>query len=150
MSEVIHNASQEFWQPPADQPELSSTAALATACRRCGAEFMVGAHFCHICGTDRVGAVTEMESGWQHAFEFLNAFQFHRVQEWLGLSMASLIAFFAGLGCILAALAVGMIYSAQNLADFQAIQLWRMQWLLGAAVAFMAGILLRQAGSVRK
>jgi hypothetical protein len=64
--------------------------------------------------------------------------------------MASLIAFFAGLGCLLAAVAVGAIYSVQTLADFQAIQSWRVQWLLAALAAFVAGILLKQAGSVKK
>jgi hypothetical protein len=50
----------------------------------------------------------------------------------------------------LAAVAVGIIYSVQTLADFQAIQSWRMQWLLAALVAFAAGILLKQSGSKEK
>ncbi len=79
--------------------------------------------------------------------EFLKALEFQSVKDWLGLSLASLIAFFAGLGCILAAMVVGVIYSAQNLADFQAIQLWRLEWLLAALVAFVAGILLKNAGT---
>jgi len=61
--------------------------------------------------------------------------------------MAALVAFFAGLGCLLAAITVGFIYSVQSLADFQAIQLWRLEWLLAALVAFVAGILLKHAGS---
>jgi hypothetical protein len=80
-------------------------------------------------------------------FEFFNALEFQSVKDWLGLAIAPLIAFFAGLGCILAALTVGLIYSAQSLADFQAIQLWRLEWLLAALVAFVAGILLKHAGS---
>jgi len=55
----------------------------------------------------------------------------------------SLIAFLLGLGCVAATVAVGLIYSVQSLADFQAIQLWRVQWLLGAIAAFLAGILLK-------
>ena len=51
------------------------------------------------------------------------------------------------MGCILGAIAVGLIYSVQSLADFQAIQLWRLEWLLAALVAFAAGILLKHAGS---
>lgn len=84
------------------------------------------------------------------SLEFLHIFEFHNVKEWLGLSMASLIAFFAGVGCLLAAVAVGVIYSVQTLADFQAIQSWRVQWLLAALVAFAAGILLKQSGSKEK
>jgi hypothetical protein len=54
------------------------------------------------------------------------------------------------LGCLLAAITVGAIYSVQNLADFQAIQSWRIQWLLAALAAFVAGILLKQAGAKEK
>jgi hypothetical protein len=79
--------------------------------------------------------------------EFLRALEFQSVKDWLGLSHASLIAFFAGMGCILAAIAVGLLYSVQSLADFQAIQLWRLEWLLAALVAFVAGILLKHVGS---
>jgi hypothetical protein len=82
--------------------------------------------------------------------EFLKVLEFHNVKQWLGLSTASLVAFVAGLGCLLAAIAVGVIYTVQNLADFQAVQWWRMQWLLAGLVAFVAGILLKQAGSAKK
>jgi hypothetical protein len=61
--------------------------------------------------------------------------------------MASLVAFFVGAGCLLAAMVVGWVYTVQNFADFQAIQLWRMEWLLAAVAVFVAGILLRSSGS---
>jgi hypothetical protein len=109
---------------------------------------MVGAKFCHDCGAARQPkTLSPAGLGWTRALEFLHVLEFHNVKEWLGLPMASLIAFFAGLGCLLAAVAVGVIYSVQTLADFQAIQSWRIQWLLAALVAFAAGILLKQAGS---
>jgi len=150
MSEVIDNAPQEFWRPPVAQPE-AAVPAMVEVCDGCETEFMVGARFCHECGAarqPRIHAFTE--NGWTRTLEFLQVLEFNNVKEWLGLSMASLIAFFAGLGCLLAAVAVGAIYSVQNLADFQAIQSWRTQWLLAALVAFVAGILLKQAGSSRK
>ena len=153
MSEVIHNAPQEFWRPPIAQPEAAAPVmpAMVEVCDGCQTEFMVGAKFCHACGAARqVKPSPFAEHNWTRALEFLHVLEFHNVKEWLGLSMASLIAFFAGLGCLLAAIAVGLIYSVQNLADFQAIQSWRMQWLLAALVAFVAGILLKQAGSKEK
>ena len=79
--------------------------------------------------------------------EFIKALEFQSVKDWLGLPLPALIAFFVGLGCILAAIAVGLFYSMQTLADFQAIQLWRLEWLLAALVAFVAGILLKHAGT---
>ena len=150
MSEAIDNAPQEFWRPPVAQPE-AAVPDKVEVCDRCETEFMVGAKFCHDCGAARQ-IRTDRSSGrvWTHTLEFLKILEFQNVKEWLGLSMASLIAFFAGLGCLLAAIAVGVIYSVQNLADFQAIQSWRLQWLLAALVAFVAGILLKQAGSAKK
>jgi len=150
MSEVVNNAPQEFWRPPIARPE-TAVPAMVEVCDRCATEFMVGAKFCHDCGAARQPRISPFaEHSWTRALVLLHVLEFHNVKEWLGLSMASLIAFFAGLGCLLAAIAVGVIYSVQSLADFQAIQSWRMQWLLAALVAFVAGILLKQAGSKEK
>ena len=150
MSEVIDNTPQEFWRPPIAQPE-APLPAMVEVCDRCQTEFMVGARFCHDCGAARQPRGNPFaDRSWTRALEFLHVLEFHNVKEWLGLPMPSLICFFAGLGCLLAAIAVGLIYSVQNLADFQAIQSWRMQWLLAALVAFVAGILLKQAGPAKK
>src|SRR5580658_6540456 len=154
MSEVIDNAPQEFWRPPVAPAEsLVSTIAstMVEVCDRCETEFMVGAKFCHGCGAERQArAASTPARSWTRALRPLRVLEFQNVKEWLGLSTASLIAFFAGLGCLLAAITVGAIYSVQTLADFQAIQSWRVQWLLAALAAFVAGILLKQAGSVNK
>jgi hypothetical protein len=76
--------------------------------------------------------------------EFLRVLEFHRIKAWFALPTASLIAFLIGAGCVLSAIVVGLIYSVQSLADFQAIQLWRIEWLLAAVAAFVAGILLKR------
>jgi hypothetical protein len=112
---------------------------MVEACDGCGTEFMVGARFCYFCGSPREVRPNSAPS-WTRYFEF------HTIQQTLGLHVASLIAFLAGIGCLLAAIAVGFIYSVQNFADFQAIQLWRMQWLLAGVAAFVAGILLKRTG----
>lgn len=145
MSEVVPNASQEFWRRPVARPE--TTESLAQTCAGCSSEFMVGARFCHTCGAARQGEAAAAEPGWRGHFNFLKLLEFNSVKDWLGLTTASLIAFLAGLGCVLAAIVVGLIYSVQSLADFQAIQLWRMQWLLAAVAAFVAGILLKRSPS---
>ncbi|MGH9499007.1 MAG: hypothetical protein ACRD3L_07665 [Terriglobales bacterium] len=145
MAQAVHNAPQEFWQPPVAHPQ--SLPALENACAGCGSEFMVGARFCHVCGASRAAKGPAEIPFWMQPLEILKALEFQSVKDWLGLSLPALIAFFAGLGCILAAMTVGLIYSAQSLADFQAIQLWRLEWLVAALVAFVAGILLKNAGS---
>ncbi|HXZ31845.1 MAG TPA: hypothetical protein VEH30_06160 [Terriglobales bacterium] len=143
MSGVVQNDAQEFWRPPIMAEAPSET--MAGACRTCGTEFMIGARFCHLCGAARTGKLspTAGRSPAQY-LEFLKALELHRLQQWVALSTASFIAFLAGIACLFAAILVGIVYSAQNLADFQAIQLWRIEWLLAALTAFGAGILLKR------
>lgn len=150
MSEVFHDSPQGFWRPPAIHPENETTLPAAT-CQRCGSEFLTGSRFCHACGSPRLSkGASPVEHGWKRvveAFQFLDALEFRTVKEWFGLSTASLAAFLVGMGCVLAAMAVGFLYSVQNVADFQAIQLWRIEWLLAAVAAFVAGILLKNSGA---
>jgi hypothetical protein len=149
MSEVANNVEQEFWRPPAARTE--ATPAMSEACNGCGAEFMVGAGFCHVCGTARLARESpDPGRRWTQSIEYLRFLEFQRVKRWLGLPIPSLIAFLAGVGCLLAAIAVGLVYNVQSFTDFEAVQFWRMQWLLGAVAAFVAGILLRRPGSEPK
>src|SRR5260370_1579960 len=59
MSEVIHDAQQEFWRPPAPVEGAGGVAAsvaapaMAETCSHCGTEFLVGSRFCHACGGRR-------------------------------------------------------------------------------------------------
>jgi hypothetical protein len=137
MSQVVRDAQHEFWRPPVVQSDAVRPA-VVEACDSCSTEFMVGALFCHVCGTSRE-AQTTAGARWTLYLEF------HNIKRALGLSTAALIAFVAGLAClVMAAIAVGMIYSVQTFNDFQAVQLYRMQWLLGAIAAFVAGLLLKK------
>ena len=79
------------------------------------------------------------------AGEWLHHLQFHQIKSWVGLSTASLIAFIVGVGCVVYALGVGLVYTPQNFNDWQAIQYWRLELLLGAIAAFVAGILLKRS-----
>ncbi len=146
---------------------------MADACSGCGSEYLIGARFCHTCGisramlaqpvianTDSTGfarssltriwtAFTWASATWR-AIPFpawMRYLHFHEIKSWVGLPTASLIAFLAGLGCVAGALGVSLFYRASNLAEFQAIQLWRIEWLLAATAAFVAGILLKKSGT---
>jgi hypothetical protein len=77
---------------------------------------------------------------------WLRYLHFHEIQHWVGLSTASLIAFILGIGCIAGALVVGLL-TAKNFVDWQAIQFYRMEWLLAATAAFVAGILLKKTSN---
>lgn len=141
MGEVVPNTQQEFWRPPVAQ-RASVSLSSAQVCEGCGSEFIVGSRYCHICGTAReVTPVTDPH--WARHLEL------HNIKQGLGLPLASLIAFVGGMGCILAAVASGMIYSERNVLEWEAVQAFRIQWLLAAVAAFVAGLLLKKSSGVR-
>ena len=174
MSDVVQEAHQEFWQPPA--PAMAEEVVvrepfpvMAETCPRCGTEFLLGSRFCHTCGGKRPEAMSAsaredaaaIAGLWKQAVGRLHAavrafswskiklpnwlryLHFHEIKSWVGLSTASLVAFIIGLGCVAGALLVGLM-NARTLVDWQAIQFYRAEWLLGATVAFVAGILLKK------
>jgi hypothetical protein len=174
MADLAHDARQEFWRSPA-VPEpaaaLPIAMGMADACADCGTEFMIGARFCHTCGLRRPtmpsasadaaasadlwlrslailrSASSSAETAWRRISlpRWIRYLHFHEIQRWVGLSTASLIAFMIGLGCIAGAIGVSLVYNASNLAEFQAIQMWRIEWLLAATASFVAGILLKKS-----
>jgi hypothetical protein len=144
---------------------------MAEVCADCGSEFMIGASFCHTCGMRRpmvAGAggtdVAVMAGLWARSMakarswsglvaaawrkisfpDWLHYLHFHEIKRWVGLPTAALIAFMTGLGCVAGAIGVSLFYKASNLAEFQAIQMWRLEWLLAATASFVAGILLKK------
>ena len=139
MSDLVRNAQQEYWRPPLAQATVEPD--LAEACRRCGTEFMVGAAFCHICGEGRHRS-SATDASWTTHFGFLRALEFGHVKKWFGLPLAPLIAFLVGTAFVVVALTMGLI-SVHDNTDFEAVQLWRIQWLMAACASFLAGILLK-------
>jgi hypothetical protein len=140
MSDAVHDVQQEFWRPPLSQ--LSAETNLAEACRRCGTEFMVGAAFCHICGANRHRLDLIPVGNWAKYLAIFRALEFGSVKAWFGLPLPTLFAFLIGVAFVIIALSMSFI-SVHDNADFQAVQLWRIQWLMAACAAFLAGILLR-------
>jgi len=140
MSDAVRDAHQEFWRPPLSQPPTATN--LAESCRRCGTEFMVGATFCHICGSSRHRTDHVPSRSWTRHFAFLRALEFSSVKDWFGLPLPTLCAFLLGIAFLIVALAMGFV-SVHDTADFEAVQLWRIQWLMVSCASFLAGILLR-------
>ena len=100
----------------------------------------------------RVGAVAESTARAWQTLRFpawLRYLHFHEIKRWVGLPTGALVAFMVGLGCVVGALAVSFFYKASNLAEFEAIQMWRIEWLLAATASFVAGILLKRPSSDR-
>ena len=148
MAEVMRNVEsrQEFWRPAAEEErsrEVRQAMSLPSeTCDRCGTDFALGARFCHVCGTERdpqLGA-RATSSRWSLS----RVLDLEVIKSGLGLPVASIVAFFIGLICTVAAAVTGFVYSATTLLDWQAVQVWRIEWLLAAVVAFVAGILLKK------
>ena len=76
--------------------------------------------------------------------DWIHYLHFHEIKRRIGLPTAALIAFMIGLGCVAGAIGVSLVYRASTLAEFQAIQMWRIEWLLAATASFVAGILLKK------
>jgi hypothetical protein len=177
MSEVVQETQQDFWQPPspvvADELVIrEAIPTMAEACPRCATEFLLGSRFCHTCGGRRrevmsadpradaavlaglcqqaVGrvqsVVTELQWNKITFPAWMRYLHFHEIKNWVGLSTASLIAFVIGIGCVAGALLVGLL-TAKTFVDWQAIQLYRAEWLLAATACFVAGILLKKPSS---
>jgi len=145
---------------------------MAEACPHCGTEFLLGSRFCHACGAHRPekdrsltvagssvlardffyeklawlqSATTDLSQRKISVPGWLRYLHFHEIKRSIGLPTPSLIAFIIGLGCVLGMLGVSLFYRASNLAEFQAIQMWRIEWLLAAIASFVAGILLKRS-----
>jgi hypothetical protein len=158
MSDMVQNAERDFWTPPVAPPpitvEPATHSSMVEACNRCETEFIPGAKFCHVCGTERATkAGSGFWSTWAHrSIQAVRNLEFEHVQRWvvslrqtLGLSLAALVAFALGLFCVLGAILVGLIFTVQTTLDWQAVQVWRIEWLLGASASFLAGILLKKS-----
>jgi hypothetical protein len=146
MADALNNAQHDFWRPPVVQKIIDTPAPLV-ACVRCGTEFIAGARFCHACGAARRPR-RRIRLG--DVLASLRVLEIQNLKRSLGLSTSCLAAFLVGIACLLGAVIVGFVYPAQRFSDFQAVQMWRMEWLLGAIAAFLAGVLFKSANPQQK
>ena len=148
MSEAVPNSQQDFWIRPtirAMPATATSTGESLKSCVHCSTEFMAGSRFCYLCGAKRELDATPKTWVRQHSFSQLMGIRYLRQS--LGLSIPSLCAFLAGIGCLIEAVRAGVVFRVENLVGFQALQFFRIEWLLGSIAAFVAGIVVKDAGS---
>lgn len=142
MAQMVRNYDerQEFWKP-ADLPrhEPIQTEATGQVCDRCGTDFLMGSRFCHVCGADRHANLNNSATtGIREWFDFAS------LREAMGQTTGSLIALFLGVACVIAAAITGLLYTATTVLDWQAVQIWRIEWLLAALAVFAGGLLLKK------
>lgn len=132
---------EEFWRPPVQESQPRAPQAQAEVCERCGAEFVAGSRFCHLCGEARQPRLSRPRLNLGKYLDW------SQIRQLVGLNTASLVAFLIGIGCVLAAILTGVMYTAATVLDWQAVQLWRVEWLLAAIAAFAVGLLLKQSAA---
>jgi hypothetical protein len=132
---------EEFWRPPVQETQYRGSQAEAQTCERCGSEFVAGSRFCHLCGEARQPQLSRPR------FNLGKYLDWTRIRQAMGLNTASLVAFVAGIACLLGAIFTGVVYTAATVLDWQAVQMWRLEWLLAAIAAFTAGVLLKHSAA---
>lgn len=138
MAEVADQAQHEFWRPPL----LASTPVIklerSGTCIHCGTEFIVSSIYCHSCGAKRPPLNSAQTTDVPGLAELT------ALGDRLGLTIPAVAAFVLGALCLIGALMVSIFFSARTALDWQAIQLWRIEWLVAAIAAFVAGCLLKK------
>ncbi len=138
MSEAANQLQHDFWRPPLPASAAIASPERSSACRHCGTEFIVSSLYCHACGSKRPGLTAT------RTVEIPGREELASLGERLGLTMPAVLALLLGISCLVGALAVSVFFSPRTALDWQAIQLWRIEWLLGAVAAFVAGCLLKR------
>ncbi len=141
MARLARSASQEYWRP-ADPTTARIARPFLTndLCADCDTEYSTGARFCHLCGKERYRKPVAPPD----PMTFADFFDLAVIRHRLGLSVLSLLFFLAGIACLVVTLSVGILYRPESPVQWQALQFWRVEWLLGAAAAMLAGILLKK------
>ena len=135
----------EFWRPSVEVERSAPATTDAKICAHCSNELLSGAHYCHVCGAASSQAFAKPRISFVLKVRVL----LKRAHAALALNGLSLVAFGAATFCLLAAVLTGVFYQVQSVLDWQAIQVWRIQWLLAAIAALLAGLLLRRRDSTR-
>ena len=140
MPEAARNIEhQEYWRPAVD---LSHSHEFSTeSCQGCGTDYAIGARFCHVCGREREPQAGTARRSWSVA----RVLDLEEIKSGLGLPLGSVVAFFLGLVCVIAAALTRFVAGPiTTTLDWQAVEIWRVEWLLAAIAAFAVGILLKR------
>ena len=132
----LHQRQYEHAHRQENQPAVASAEQI---CQNCGSDYLLGSRFCHVCGADRqINLADSTPTGVSAWLDFIG------LRDALGQTTASFIALILGCACLIAAAVTGFLFTATTLLDWQAVQLWRIEWLLGASAMFVAGVLLKK------
>jgi len=104
-----------------------------TSCKKCGTDLKLGAEFCHVCGRWVFGSnLSRVMKGTRAALQ-------------IGIELPVLICMATAAVFAVISLFVGIRIDPKTIGEWQVIQYWRIEWLLGAIVMLLFGVLLRKS-----
>ena len=108
-------------------------AAADTSCKKCGTDLKLGAEFCHVCGRWVFGSnMSRLMKGARAAMSQI------------GIEPPVLICMVTAAIFAVISMFVGIRIDPKTIGEWQVIQYWRIEWLLGAIVMLLFGVLLRK------
>jgi len=141
MSDMQKEIPHQYWKP-VQLDDASPDAPAVYFCTNCGSRLADGAHFCHVCGNGRDSIAPTRALIWLgHIFDV------RKLQLKSGLTPMSFALFVCGLGCAVGAILTGFLNKAATLVQWQAVQVWRMEWLLGTIAALLGAELFQRRSS---
>jgi hypothetical protein len=105
-----------------------------TNCKKCGTDLKLGAEFCHVCGRWVFGS---------NLSRLMKAT--HAALSHLGIEVPVLVCMATAAIFAVISMFVGIRTDPKTIAEWQVIQYWRIEWLLGAIVMLLFGVLLRKS-----
>jgi len=110
------------------------TASADTSCKKCGTDLKLGAEFCHVCGRWVFGSnMSRLMKGARAAMSQI------------GIEPPVLICMVTAAIFAVISMFVGIRIDPKTIGEWQVIQYWRIEWLLGAIVMLLFGVLLRKS-----
>ena len=67
------------------------------------------------------------------------------IRELTGLSTIPLVLVLAAAVFMLASVMTGLVYNTSTIAEWQAVQTWKVEWLLATVVALLAAMLFKKS-----
>lgn len=119
-----------------DSPYLAASqrASAGTSCKKCGTDLKLGAEFCHVCGRWVFGSnLSRLTKGARVALAQT------------GIELPVLICMATAAVFAVISLFVGIRIQPKTIGEWQVIQYWRIEWLLGAIVMLLFGVLLKKS-----
>ncbi|MGH9426876.1 MAG: zinc ribbon domain-containing protein [Terriglobia bacterium] len=114
---------------PSQQREAAST-----GCKRCGTDLKLGAEFCHVCGRWVFGSnLSRLMKGTRAALSQT------------GIELPVLVCMVTAAVFAVISMFVGIRIEPKTIGEWQVIQYWRIEWLLGAIVMLLFGVLLKKS-----